>query len=133
MTKMVSVAGTLAFLLEDNPETESVTPQMVLHAVARKFTERTRYMPEGMTYADAWMARYGDPLASTEAALKLAHEMGDKIENLEMSVFPTIGRALCRIYFQEPPHAMQHAEAPSLPLAITIAALNHAAAKDSTS
>lgn len=133
MTDMVSIAGELAFLLGDNPETEAVTPQMVLHAVAHKFSQRTRYMPEGMTHADAWMARYGDPLASTEAALFLAHEMGDPIENLTISVHPTIGRALVQIYFQDPPHAMQHAEAPSLPLAITIAALNHAASKESTS
>lgn len=130
MTKMVSVAGTLAFLLEDNPETESVTPQMVLHAVARKFTERTRYMPEGMTYADAWMARYGDPLASTEAALLLAREAG-VLEGVTLSVAVKFKKANAALHYADP-KVTEKAEAPSLPLAVSIAALNHAAAKEST-
>lgn len=131
MTKMVSVAGELAFLLGDNPETEAVTPQMVLHAVAHKFTERTQYMPAGMTYADSWMARYGDPLASTEAALKMASTV-DRIDTLTATVDAMMSKATVRIYYHGGPMPVA-VDAPSLPLAITIAALNHAAAKESTS
>lgn len=130
MTDMIPVASTLAFLLEDNPETDAVTPQAVLHAMGRKFTERTQYMPAGMTYADAWMARHGDPLASTEAALLLARE-ADMIDTLTATVDALMGKATVRIYYRDAgqPHAV---DAPSLPLAIVIATLNHVAAKEST-
>lgn len=67
----MGTAEELAFLLQESG-TALVDASDVLHVVDRSLTERNKFMPKGMTEADAWMARNGNPLASTESAFRVA-------------------------------------------------------------
>ena len=58
-----------AFLLENGADVDA---RDILHAVAPELSNVLEYGPKGSTQADAWMAKHGHPLASTEAAMALA-------------------------------------------------------------
>lgn len=77
MTKIVTSLDNLAFMLQDMPDSiKTMRPQDVLHAIDESLTKWERNMPKGATRADFWMLTNGDPLTSTDAALKLAKQAG---------------------------------------------------------
>lgn len=82
----MGTAEELAFLLQESGTT-LVDASDVLHVVNKALAEKNRLMPRGMTEADAWMARHGNPLASTEAAIAVAGMAGKLLEmNTRVSV-----------------------------------------------
>ena len=109
----------LAFLLQDSG-TALVDASDVLHALDKALATKNRLMPKGMTEADAWMARYGNPLASTEAALRAAG-MAGKLPSLAMHVDCTAKFATAVIQFD---FARGEAKAETLPIAICAAIMD---------
>ena len=80
----MGTAEELAFLLQDSG-TALVDASDVLQVVDTSLAERNRFMPKGMSEADAWMARHGNPLASTESALLVAG-MAGKLDTFRAKV-----------------------------------------------
>lgn len=113
----------LAFLLQESG-LDLVDASDVLHAIDRALAARSSLLPKGMTSADAWMARHGNPLASTEAAMLLAGMAGPVISmNLEI----TKAGAHASVMHERPkPQGCTggHATAATLPIAICAAALD---------
>ena len=65
------IADDLLFVLEnDSAPAKRVHGAHVLQAVNERLSDRLHHGPEGSTRADAWIARYGDPMANTEAAMR---------------------------------------------------------------
>ena len=80
----------LAFLLQESG-TNMVDAVDVLHTADPMLANRTPFLPKGLTEADAWIARNGDPTFSTDAALRLARMVG-KVHRIDMvSTDPTRG------------------------------------------
>lgn len=70
------VADDLLFVLENHPNPATAIRGVdVLHAVDERLSDRLKLGPEGTTRADAWIARHGDPTASTEAALLFLNQL----------------------------------------------------------
>jgi hypothetical protein len=68
-TNLVNKLEEFGFMLENGADADS---RDILHALDRTMAEPLKFGPRGSTRADAWIATNGDPLASTEAARKLA-------------------------------------------------------------
>lgn len=68
---MMGTAEELAFLLQESG-TALVDASDILQAIDKSMAVKSKFMPKGMSEADAWMARHGNPLASTESALAVA-------------------------------------------------------------
>jgi hypothetical protein len=115
----MGTAEELAFLLQESGTT-LVDASDVLHAIDKALAAKDRLMPRGMTEADAWMARHGNPLASTEAALAVAG-MLPNMHNLTIAVHPTINRAIVEVYYDGPGG---HAVGDTLPIAICAAVMD---------
>ncbi len=120
------------FILEDNPEAiESISSQEILHAVDPKLAAKTKTMPKGSSMADFWMLKNGDPLTSVNAALALAGLAGE-VYQFKCRVTNTVHNpwASVHIEFRDGNEVTEyHAEAKSLPAAITAAVLKYSVKK----
>lgn len=120
----MGTAEDLAFLLSDSG-TAHVDASDVLHVVDKSLREKNKLMPRGMTEADAWMARHGNPLASTEAALLLAH-MAGKVDGMAIELLTDMGVTVTVNYFK----ASGTAKCDSLPIAICAAVMDSIAKRE---
>jgi len=109
----------LAFLLQESG-TALVDASDVLHAVDHSLADKNNFMPKGMTEADGWMARHGNPLVSTETALKLVHMAGG-MPSMAMVIDSRAKFATAVIQFD---YARGEAKAETLPIAICAAVLD---------
>ena len=113
----------LAFLLQESG-TALVDAGDVLQAVDTALANKSRFLPKGMTEADAWMARNGNPLASTEAAMQVAYLAG-KILFIKMKVDAEKGRSIVIVgYAVEDGLIHGDGDAETLPIAICAAVLD---------
>lgn len=121
MTKIVTSLDNLAFMLQDMPDSiKTMRPQDVLHAVDERLTKWERNMPKGATRADFWMLTNGDPLTSTDAALKLAKQAGPLVA-VELYTIDGSARA-CLEYTDK---AWSEGTSDTLARAIVIALVNY--------
>lgn len=62
-----------SFLLENDKDfaASENAAQKILHAIDSNFANTSSVLPRGMTLADQWIAKNGNPLADFEAALSL--------------------------------------------------------------
>lgn len=113
----------LAFLLQESG-TELVDASDILHAIDRSLANKSKMLPRGMTSADAWMARHGNPLASTEAAL-LAAQLVAPVLSIETKLDKA--GAYASVFHERPkPQGCTggHATAATLPMAICAAIMD---------
>lgn len=90
------VADDLLFILENdsNPAAHVSGPE-ILHAVDEKMSDRLRLGPEGSTKADAWIARHGNPMANTDAALLFLNHLVGIPSNLPIGM--VVSREGCTV------------------------------------
>lgn len=113
----------LAFLLQESG-TALVDASDVLHAVDHSLADKNKFMPKGMTEADGWMARHGNPLASTEAALLICN-MVPGLMDTKMRVSTSNGFAEVILKYQGPDSFVYgDGKAETLPVALCAAVLD---------
>jgi hypothetical protein len=119
----MGTAEELAFLLQDSG-LALVDASDVLQAVDRSLAERNKFMPKGMSEADAWMARHGNPLASTESAMLVAHMVPGL---LEMKTRVSVSNDFAEVILKyQGPDSFVHGDgkAETLPIAICAAVMD---------
>jgi hypothetical protein len=68
----------VAYMLsEGNAMAAKVKPSEVLHCISPSLRNRTSTMSTGISNADLWIAKNGDPTASVDSALRLAKLLGN--------------------------------------------------------
>lgn len=123
--KIVSKLDDMAYLLENDANALNiVSRQELLHAVDPTLAKTTRFMPQGATNADLWMVRYGDPLVSINAAFELMNMVEPNPQGWAITF-----SAETKLYVFKLDR-LPVAAAPTLPAAITAAALYMQTAKD---
>lgn len=124
-------ADMIAYLLQDSGY-EHVKAQDVLHALDNDMRQSNAYMPKGMDNADLWMARNGNPLASTESAIAVAGAAGKLLE-MGVRMDTAKGRADVSLTFAtgkpETLAVTSRAVAETLPLAICAATMDYLSRK----
>lgn len=124
--KVVSVIDDYAFLLNDNPEAiNTMEPQAVLHAVLPRTANKTKIMPPGSSFADTWMLKYGNPLASVDAALSLIKQVAPHL-SVGLAVHPTH----CNAFLSHQEVAGTPAQLQTLPGCLMVALLEYLSAKE---
>ena len=119
----MGTAEELAFLLQDSG-TDHVDASDVLHVIDKALAAKNKLMPKGMTEADAWMARHGNPLASTEAALLIAN-MVPGLMDTKMRVSNSNDFAEVILKYQGPESFIHgDGKAETLPVAICAAVMD---------
>lgn len=125
--KLVSMIDDFAFLLSDNPEAiKTLEPQALLHAILPRTVNKTKIMPPGSSFADTWMLKYGNPMSSVDAALRLVKEVEPKF-SVSMRLLPNEAHAQL-IAGQIVKSDLTNAE--TLPGAIIICLLQYLSAKE---
>ena len=124
-------AETISFLLQDSGP-EHVTANNVLHALSKTMAETNAFLPKGMDNADLWMARHGNPLASTESAFAVAGAAGKLLE-MGIRVDTAKGTADVSLTYstgeRERLAMTSRAVADSLPVAICAATMDYLSKK----
>ena len=119
----MGTAEELAFLLQDSG-TAHVDASDVLHVIDKALAGKSKFMPKGMTEADAWMARHGNPLASTEAALLICN-MVPGLMDTKMRVSASNDYAEVILCYQGPESFVYgNGQAETLPVALCAAVMD---------
>ncbi len=121
---MKNLLSEWAFFLENDPEFQ-VSMQEVMGALKHDFAAVSHFAPRGMTGADEWMARHGNPLGSVNAAFDLSEELLGKA--ILWEVKGGANRWTARMRTAKTEWAEGIAHSPSV--AVVAALLNHEAAK----
>jgi len=127
-TKLVSIIDDWAFLLSDDPTAiNTLSPQALLHAVLPDTANKSKIMPEGSSYADVWMLKRGNPLASVDAALALVAQVSPDISVImQKGLKDSSANLSLKGNFLVP----EDVRSETLPGAIIIALLNYLSAKE---
>lgn len=130
MNDLVNVAEEIAFLLENDPEQIHLqAPQRIIEVIDPTKARRNNFLPKGMTFADAWMMRHGDPLKAVEAA----HALGILVEpqaHFVIEVLLTASTVSMTGPSKNGSLISVRAEAPTMAAAWTIAVLKYKLGRD---
>lgn len=120
--KLVDELKDYAFLLENDPDFASAdSARKILHGLSPEFAETNSTLPKGMTLADKWMAKHGNPLKDIEGAIQLVRLIDSWAVVHAMAEFKPNTFA-ARIWIDS---VSSEGVSFNMPSAIVAAALNH--------